>query len=90
MPQRNLTAEEKAYAVITIVCLILLFGSWLFACGAFVYDAWHYDDPPTAAEIRWNARDNEWDRNMHDPTQRPPDSIAAEARMEMLLLEEKQ
>ena len=61
----------------------------LLACFVFIYEAWTYNDPPTGEQIRWDALDNEWDRNQHDPSQRPPDSIAAEARMKMLLLEER-
>jgi hypothetical protein len=86
--RKKLTVSERAAAGIGATLLALMFGTMILAGAALVYDAWHYDDPPTEAQIRWNALDNEWDRNMHDPTQRPPDSIAAEARLKMLLLEE--
>lgn len=75
--------------VLAVFFLVVFYGFLLLACFALVYDAWTIDDPPTEGQIRWDALDNEWDRNMHDPTQRPPDSIANEARMRMLLLEEK-
>lgn len=85
-----MTRSDRIGAAISLAFLAAIFGALLLACFAFVWDAWHYDDPPTEAQIRWDALDNEWDRNMHDPTQRPPDSIAAEARLKMLLLEERE
>jgi hypothetical protein len=87
--QKRMTVQDKVTAAGTILLLACLFGFMAAASFALVYDAWHYDDPPTEAQIRWDSLDNEWDRNMHDLTQRPPDSIAAEARLKMLLLEEK-
>jgi hypothetical protein len=80
---------EKLGAVASVSLLILLIGFMVFACFALIWDAWHIGDPPTEAEIRWDALNNEHDRNMHDPT-RPPDSIANEARLKMLLLEQEE
>jgi hypothetical protein len=80
--------KDKATLAATVLLFTVFFGGMFAACFVLVYDAWHYDDPPTEAQIRWDALDNEWDRNQHDPTQRPPDSIAHEARLKMLLLEE--
>jgi len=88
-PQKRMTAQDKAAGAIAALLLTCLLAFMAMTCFALVYDAWHYDDPPTAAQIRWDRLDNEWDRNMHDPTQRPPDSIADEARLKMLLLEEQ-
>ena len=85
-----MTRQAKINAIASALLLAILFSFMAAAGFCLVYDAWHYDDPPTEAQIRWDALDNEWDRNMHDPTQRPPDSIANEARLKMLLGEEKE
>jgi hypothetical protein len=87
--KQRMSVQDKASAVASFSLIACLLGFMGLACFALVYDAWHYGDQPSEAQIRWELLDNEWDRNMHDPTQRPPDSIADEARLKMLLLEEK-
>lgn len=89
MRKAKINIVEKIIEVIAVTWLVIIFGGMFFICYALVYEAWHYEDPPTEMQIRWDALDNEWDRNMHDPSQRPPDSIANEARLRMLLLEEE-
>jgi hypothetical protein len=78
-------------ASIIYVFLTVILGGMLFICGALIWEA-NFRTPAKQSEMemRWDALDNEWDRNMHDPSQRPPDSIANEARLKMLLLEEKE
>jgi hypothetical protein len=89
MEKETMTPADKASAVASFSLIACLLGFMGLAGFALVYDAWHYAGPPSEAQLRWDLLDNEWDRNINDPAQRPPDSIAAEARLKMLLLQEQ-